>query len=172
MRKSLLKLHRPDKAASSNRSTLIIVGIFVVIFVASYVFSGGFGKLSGKPTITANLNVTDSGLLTPSEKYSISVSNVSGNLSQSNVYMSITDSYGTTTSLGFKNGVINLQISEPGVSGSVQQYVYHITATGGGSYLTNTTRITITVNDGTPTHVSNIALIDGLSGGTIASWSP
>ena len=172
MRKSLPKLKSEDKALSSGRSTLIAISLFVVIFVASYAFSGGFARLSGRPTITANLSVTDSALSEPNERLSISISNVSGNLSLSNVKMSITDSYGNSISTGFYKGNITLQITNPGVDSNTLEYIYHISATGGGNYLTNETTITITVSNGTPTPVTKIALIDALSGGTIGDWSP
>lgn len=172
MRKTL---HRPgseDRARSSSRSILVAVSLFVVIFVASYALSGGFARFSGKPTITASLSVTYSSMSKPNEKFSISVGNVSGNLSLSNVKMSITDSYGTSISTGFSNGNITLQITNPGVDSTTQEYIYHISATGGGNYLTNETIITITVSDGTPTPVTRSALIDALSGGAMGAWSP
>ena len=172
MGKSCHKLFREDNASTSNRPTLIIIALFVIIFVASYAFSGGFARFSGEPTITASLSVTDSAMSQPNEKFSISISNVSGNLSLSNVKMSITDSYGNSISTGFNKGNITLQITNPGVDSVTQEYVYHTRATGSGHYLTNETVITITVSNGKPTPVTKIALIDALSGGTIGSWSP
>lgn len=172
MRRQLKNLYKDDKAMSSNRSILAIVGLTILIFVGSYVLSGGLARFSGHPTITASLNVTDSGLSTTNEKFTISISNVSGNLSLSDVKVSITDSYGTSVTQTFNKGVTSVQVEEGESNGVIPEYIYDMAANGSGNYLTNTTIITITVTNGNPTPVSKIALVDSLSDGTIGAWSP
>lgn len=167
------KIFGKDKAIASGRTALVAVVLVVIILAGSFLLSGGLARFSGKSTITGTLSVTDSGLQTSSEKYSISMSNVSGNLSLSDVKVSVKDSYGTSLTQAFKNGVASVQVGEAGSTGVIPKYIYHMTATGSGNYLTNTTVITITVSDGTPpTPIKKIVLVDSLSDGTIGAWSP
>lgn len=170
--KTPLKIRMEDISTAPVRTILVMVVMVIVILAGSFILSGGLARFSGKPTVTGTLSVTYSGLLTSSEKYSISISNVSGNLSLSNVRVSITDHYGTALTQTFNNGLASVSVGEAGSTGTIQKYVYNMAATGSGNYLTNTTIVTITVSYGTPTTVTKIALIDSLSDGTIGAWSP
>lgn len=167
----LPKSYNADKARASNLSLFAIITIIIIISCGVYVLDGGFPNFSGNQTVKATLSVTHTGLTTPNEKFSMTISNVSGNLSLSDVRVSITDFYGTSVSQTFNNGTTTDQILKAESNGVIPMYVYDISASGAGGYLTKATIITITVSGGTPTPVSNIALIDTLSGGTISSWS-
>lgn len=165
------KNNRKDSARASSRSIIIMIAVTVLVFVGSYAADGGFARFSGIPTVKADLSVTYSGLLTSNEKFSVAVSNLTGNLSLSNVKVSIRDNYGDSVSGTLGRGSTTDPVTEGEANGVIMEYVYDISASGGGLYLTNNTIITITVTDGAPSPVSSISLVDTLSDGTIGTWS-
>jgi flagellin-like protein len=151
---------KKDKAVSAIIGTILIVAITVVLAATLYAVLGGFGGLIGKPTPTAAMTVSSSGVGSTSETYVLTFTSVSANVSLSDVIVRVTVGGTTYSSSAFSSGSATL--TGIGTTDSVA-------ATGSSSYLTYDTTITIMISGTAPTPALNtIALIYTPSGGNIA----
>lgn len=154
---------KKDKAVSAIIGTILIVAITVVLAATLYAVLGGFSGLIGKPTPSASMTVSSSGVGTASETYTLTFASVSSNLSLSSTALKV--SYGgTTTTWTYSSGAYN---GTSGLHATVNE-----AQTGG--YLTYLTTITITgPSSGTTAlpPLSSVSLIDTSSGGVVASQS-
>ena len=131
---------------------------------------GGFGGLIGKPTPTASMTVSSSGVGSASEVYSLTFTSVSTNVSLSDVILRVTigsNTYSSTPLAGSASSYAPTLI----LTGATPTSSATIGVAGSGSYLTYDTTITLTItpSSGTVTPaLSTIALIYTTSGGNIA----
>lgn len=163
---------KKDKAVSAIIGTILIVAITVVLAATLYAVLGGFGGLIGKPTPTASMTVSSSGVGTTSgtENYTLSFTSVSGTLSFTDIQVRAVEAGG--------NSLSSSTFPTP-ASGSTQTSTsmtpFTVTAydVGTGNTLTFNTIITITMttssNITATLPLSSITLIDTSTGGTIAT---
>ncbi len=151
---------KKDKAVSPIIATILIVAITVVLAATLYAVLGGFTSLIGKPTPSGSFTISSSGSSTTGFTYSLSMDSLSTNVSMSNVELKITASNGTayTSSALSSAGPLTL-----GTSGYTISSIAPNTTT-----LSISTIITLTSVGGAG-GISQIALIDTASGGTIYS---
>jgi flagellin-like protein len=162
---------KKDKAVSAIIGTILIVAITVVLAATLYAVLGGFSGLIGKPTPTASMTVSSSGVGTISgtENYTLSFTSVSTSLTFTDIQVRAVTSSGTSLSSG---SLASASLPATMVDGSVT-FTVNVYNAGTGDTLTFNTLITIT----TPgiaagaTPLSSITLIDTSTGGTIASAS-
>jgi flagellin-like protein len=157
---------KKDKAVSAIIGTILIVAITVVLAATLYAVLGGFGGLIGKPTPTASMTVSSSGVGGASETYTLTFTSVSTNVSLTDVIVRVTVGSNTysTSALATSSGIANVTFST--ITGSTSNYVV---ASGSGTYLTYDTTITINIKGTSTTpSLSTIALIYTPSGGDIA----
>ena len=162
---------KKDKAVSAIIGTILIVAITVVLAATLYAVLGGFGGLIGKPTPTASMTVSSSGVGSASEVYSLTFTSVSTNVSLSDVILRVTigsNTYSSTPLAGSASSYAPTLI----LTGATPTSSATIGVAGSGSYLTYDTTITLTI---TPTSsgsvtpaLSTVALIYTTSGGNIA----
>jgi flagellin-like protein len=161
---------KKDKAVSAIIGTILIVAITVVLAATLYAVLGGFGGLIGKPTPTASMTVSSSGVGSASEVYSLTFTSVSTNVSLSDVILRVTigsNTYSSTPLAGSASSYAPTLI----LTGATPTSSATIGVAGSGSYLTYDTTITLTItpSSGTVTPaLSTIALIYTTSGGNIA----
>ena len=154
---------KKDKAVSAIIGTILIVAITVVLAATLYAVLGGFSGLIGKPTPTASMTVSSSGVGSTQEIYSLTFTSVSTNVSLSDVILRVTIGSNTYSSTPLA--------SSPTIS-LTSTTSAAISVTGSGNYLTYDTTITLTItpasgSTSTPA-LSTIALIYTTSGGDIA----
>jgi flagellin-like protein len=163
---------KKDKAVSAIIGTILIVAITVVLAATLYAVLGGFSGLIGKPTPTASMTVSSSGVGTTSgtENYTLSFTSVSSSLTFTDIQVRAVTSSGTSlSSTAFTTGTSPVALTA--TMGSFSVDVYNV---GTGNTLTFNTLITIKMSgsSSTPaTALSSITLIDTSTGGTIASAS-
>jgi len=133
---------KKDKAVSAIIGTILIVAITVVLAATLYAVLGGFGGLIGKPTPTASMTVSSSGVGGASETYTLTFTSVSTNVSLTDVIVRVTVGSNTysTSALATSSGIANVTFST--ITGSTSNYVV---ASGSGTYLTYDTTITINI---------------------------
>ena len=157
---------KKDKAVSAIIGTILIVAITVVLAATLYAVLGGFSGLIGKPTPTASMTVSSSGVGTSSESYSLTFTSVSANVSLSNTALKVVyDGATVTWSYSSTNSAYN-------ESGSTPSGMYaSVNAAATGGYLTYLTTITIKFASGATTFpsVTSVSLIDTSTGGVMAS---
>ena len=164
---------KKDKAVSAIIGTILIVAITVVLAATLYAVLGGFSGLIGKPTPTASMTVSSSGVGTTSgtENYTLSFTSVSSSLTFTDIQVRAVTSSGTSlSSTAFTTGTSS-SVALTATMGSFSVDVYNV---GTGNTLTFNTLITIKMSgsSSTPaTALSSITLIDTSTGGTIASAS-
>jgi flagellin-like protein len=161
---------KKDKAVSAIIGTILIVAITVVLAATLYAVLGGFGGLIGKPTPTASMTVSSSGVGGANEIYTLTFTSVSTNVSLSDVILRVTigsSTYSSTTLASSVSGYTPTM----SLSGATPTSTAAIAIAGSGSYLTYDTTITLTITPSsgsvTPA-LSTIALIYTTSGGNIA----
>ena len=166
---------KKDKAVSAIIGTILIVAITVVLAATLYAVLGGFSGLIGKPTPTASMTVSSSGVGTISgtENYTLSFTSVSTSLTFTDIQVRAVTSGGTSlSSSAFTAGTSPVAQTATMVDGSVT-FTVNVYNVGTGNTLTFNTLITITTPGitGGATPLSSITLIDTSTGGTIASAS-
>ena len=168
---------KKDKAVSAIIGTILIVAITVVLAATLYAVLGGFSGLIGKPTPTASMTVSSSGVGTTStsalENYTLSFTSVSSSLTFTDIQVRAVTSGGTSlSSSAFTAGTSHVAQTATMVDGSVT-FTVNVYNVGTGNTLTFNTLITITTPGitGGATPLSSITLIDTSTGGTIASAS-
>jgi flagellin-like protein len=160
---------KKDKAVSAIIGTILIVAITVVLAATLYAVLGGFGGLIGKPTPTASMTVSSSGVGTTTtsalENYTLSFTSVSTSIDLTDIQVRAVTSSGTAlSSASFGTGT----------TASMGVFTVNVYNVGTGNTLTFNTLITITtpgVATTGATPLSSITLIDTSTGGTIASAS-
>ena len=165
---------KKDKAVSAIIGTILIVAITVVLAATLYAVLGGFGGLIGKPTPTASMTVSSSGVGGVNETYTLTFTSVSTNVSLSDVIVRVTvgsDTY-STGPLATSTAVLSANLAgfDSGQATSATGTLTNsVKTSGSGVYLTFDTTITITILGTTSTPaLSTIALIYTVSGGNIA----
>ena len=161
---------KKDKAVSAIIGTILIVAITVVLAATLYAVLGGFGGLIGKPTPTASMTVSSSGVGGASEIYTLTFTSVSTNVSLSDVILRVTIGSSTYSSTPLASSASGYTPTMS-LSGATPTSTAAIAIAGSGSYLTYDTTITLTITPSsgsvTPA-LSTIALIYTTSGGNIA----
>ena len=93
---------KKDKAVSAIIGTILIVAITVVLAATLYAVLGGFGGLIGKPTPTASMTVSSSGVGTTSttalENYTLSFTSVSTSIDLTDIQVRAVTSNGVSLS--------------------------------------------------------------------------
>ena len=164
---------KKDKAVSAIIGTILIVAITVVLAATLYAVLGGFGGLIGKPTPTASMTVSSSGVgstsTTTGEIYTLTFTSVSTNVSLTDVIVRVTIGSSTYSSSALATSA-GLAASD--TLGTISGVSNSVVASGSGTYLTYDTTITITITTSTSgtaaPALSTIALIYTPSGGNIA----
>ena len=173
---------KKDKAVSAIIGTILIVAITVVLAATLYAVLGGFSGLIGKPTPTASMTVSSSGVGTSSgtENYTLSFTSVSSSLDFTDIQVRAVTSGGSSmTSTAFTSSGVTPPVALAAtmtttISGATVTFTVNVYNVGTGNTLTFNTLITITTSgtSSTPaTALSSITLIDTSTGGTIASAS-
>lgn len=163
---------KKDKAVSAIIGTILIVAITVVLAATLYAVLGGFSGLIGKPTPSASMTVSSSGVGATGETYTLTFASVSSNLSLSSTALKVSyDGISTTWTYSLHsngNGYYNFTTTAASATGLYAE----VNAGASNNYLTYLTTITITTASGAAgPPLTSVSLIDTSSGGVIASQS-